>query len=192
MTLDTTLKLPSYESFSQAISSLDLPISSSGLHGVMCGYLSTGASRSAETYVRALMAQQHDDGTRTAARALFNLLAITEQQMTQQQYEFEILLPDEHQRLIDRAKAFSEWCEGYSQGAMMGGIDEHEFEDEETKEAYEHILEFANLDYEAIDVSHDDERSFMEVCEYTRIAVMHIHTDLQLNPILADDNMDSH
>lgn len=189
---ETTLQLPAYETFSNAIAILNLPLSGSRLHGVMCGYLSAGAFKDGETYIKALMTQQHDERTRVAARALFNLFAITEQQMAQQHYEFELLLPDDHESLIDRAHAFSEWCDGYTQGITMAGIEEHEFEDEETKEALQHILEFASLDYEAIEVSHDDERSFMEVCEYTRVAVMHIYTDLQVNPILSNDDEIAH
>lgn len=190
MTLTSALKLPSYEIFSNTISTLNLPLSSSGLHGVMCGYLSAGAFKDGEVYMRALMTQQHDENTRAAARAIFNLFAVTEQQMTQQQYEFELLLPDDQQPLFDRAKAFSEWCNGYAQGSTLAGIDHDDLEDEETKEALEHILEFANLDYEAVDVSDEDERSFMEVCEYTRVAVMHIYTDLKMNCI--HEGVDSH
>jgi len=189
---DATLQLPLYHIFTDTITTLNLPISSSGLHGIMCGYLSAGANIDGETYIRALMAQQRDEGTREAARALFNLYTITEQQITHQDYEFEMLLPDEHETLNDRAKAFTEWCEGYTQGLAMLGIQHHEFDDEETKEAFQHIQEFANLDYEAIEVTQDDERSFMEVCEYTRIAVMHIYTDLRVNPLLPNNDEVAH
>lgn len=181
MALETALKLPAHDAFSDAISALKLPLSSSRLHGMICSYLSAGAIKDGESYVRALLTHQHDDHTRAAARALFNLFAITEQQMTQADYEFELFMPDEHEPLAKRAKAFSDWCDGYTQGLNMLGFEQSEFEDEETREALQHLLEFATLDYETVEVSEEDEQAFMEVCEYARVAVMHIYTDFQIN-----------
>ncbi len=181
MALETTVKLPDYDTFSDVISALKLPLSSSRLHGMMCGYLSAGALKDGESYVRALLSHHHDDETRDAARALFSLFTITEQQMTQSNYEFELFIPQEHEPLAKRAKGFSEWCDGYTQGLVMLGIEQSEFDDEETREAIQHLLEFATLDYETVDVSEEDEQAFMEVCEYARVAVMHIYTDFQMN-----------
>jgi uncharacterized protein len=193
MAFEANLKLPTYKNFSDDISTLNLSVSSSNLHGVICGYLCAGAIRGGDAYIRALMAAHpKNETTRTAALALFNLFAITEQQMNRQICEFELLLPDEQEPLDLRAKAFSEWCEGYMQGAALVGLEQHDFENEETKEALQHISEFANLDYQTIEISEEDERSFMEVCEYTRVAVMHIHTDLQLNPLISSESIDTH
>jgi yecA family protein len=179
--MTTPAALPRYDVFTQTIAVLGLPISSSELHGVMSAYVSTGALKAGEQYIRALMLNQHDEMTRAAAMALFNLFATTEQQIAHHGFGFELLLPDDQEDLVARAKAFSEWCVGYMQGIRMAGVDFDQFHDEDTQEAFQHIEEFSELDYESIDVTSEDERSLMEVCEYTRVAVLHIFNDLNLN-----------
>lgn len=176
-----SLELPCYETFSDTIAPLELPLSSSELHGVMCGYLSAGASTAGGVYLRALMVNRHDDITRAATLALFNLYTVTEQQIMHEGFVFELFLPDDDEDLALRAKAFSQWCEGYTQGITMAGVDYHQFHDEDTQEALQHITEFAELDYQSIEVGSDDERSLMEVYEYTRVSVLHIFNDLNLN-----------
>lgn len=178
-----SLELPCYETFANVIAPLGLALSSSELHGVMCGYLSAGASKDGEIYLRALMANRKDGVTRAATLALFNLYAVTEQQITHQGFVFELFLPDENEDLTIRAKAFSQWCEGYTHGITMAGVDYHQFDDEETQESLQHISEFAELDYQSIEVDSEDEKSLMEVYEYTRVAVLHIFNDLNLSRV---------
>jgi yecA family protein len=178
---ENSLQLPNYETFSHSIANLGLPISSSELHGVLCGYLAAGASHDGETYIRALMTNKNAGMTRDAALALFNLYTTTQQQMTHQGFEFQLFLPEDTEELIERAEAFSEWCEGFSQGITMAGIHLDDLHDEETQEALQHITEFAELDYQSIQIDAEDEQSLLEVCEYARVAVMHIYSDLNTN-----------
>lgn len=172
-------KLPDYLNFSHAIATLNLPISCAELHGVLCGYLAANGHREGETYLRALLAKRDKDNTRQAALALFDVLTISQQQITQMGFEFELMLPDDEVALGVRAQAFSEWCEGFTQGLTVAGIELDKIDNEETQDAIQHITEFAQLDYEALQVNEADERALSEVIEYTRMAVLSIHADLQ-------------
>lgn len=53
------------------------------------------------------------------------------------------------------------------------------FADEEDQEALQHIIEFAQLDCDLLDVDEEDEQALMEVSEYTRMAVLRLHNDLK-------------
>lgn len=174
-------QLPSYQDFLDAINQLDLPISGSELHGMMCGYLVTGSTLAGENYIRALLTKKDETATRAAALMLFNTYAISQQQMLQMGFEFQLLLPDDQQPLIYRAQAFSEWCEGFTQGLTLSGLDYQRLEDEEMQEAIQHIIDFGQLDYESLRVDEEDERALMEVTEYTRAAVLHIHAGVMLS-----------
>ncbi len=93
-----------------------------------------------------------------------------------------MLLPeDERSTLVERAKAFSEWCEGFTQGLALAGVSSREIEEEEAQEALQHLTEFAELDYESLDVDEEDEHALMEVSEYTRMAVIRLHNDLMMH-----------
>lgn len=178
-TTDTSITLPSYQQFSDTLALIALPISASELHGVLCGYLAAGVPTKGEMYLRALILNQNDEAGREVALALFHLFTITQQQMTQLGFEFQLFLPEDNQSLSERAQAFSEWCEGFSQGLTLSSVDYHQIEDEETQDAIQHMIDFAQLDYEALSIDETDEQALMEITEYARMAVLHIHTGLQ-------------
>lgn len=178
-TPNTPLHLPDYDRFVESISILSLPISGSELHGVMCGYLCAGATSEGEAYIRALMTHRKDPSLRETALALFGLYAVSQQQMTNVDFGFQLLLPDERASLAERAQAFSEWCEGFTQGITMAGVGYEQLQEEDAQEALQHLTEFAQLDYQALHIDEEDEQALMEVSEYARMAVLHIHDDLQ-------------
>lgn len=175
------LSLPEYEEFVESIIGLSLPISASELHGMMCGYLCAGADSQGEAYLRALLNNKKDEASRTAVLAMFAVYSISQQQIANFDFDFELLLPDDNQPLPDRAQAFSEWCEGFTQGLNLAGVDSDQFYEEEAQEALQHIIEFADLDCDSIDVDEEDERALMEVSEYARLAVLRLHGDLVAN-----------
>lgn len=173
-------QLPDYQVFTETLAALALPISSSELHGMMCGYLCAGASRQGEAYLRALTVNSRkDEAARIAMMAMFSVYALSEQQIATLDFEFHLMLPDDHEPLIQRARAFSEWCEGFTQGMTLAGIRPHQFNEEDSQDTLQHITEFADLDCESLDVDDEDEKALMEVSEYTRMAVLRLYGDLQ-------------
>ena len=179
--LEAPFTLPNYDYFGEIVGILAMPISISELHGIMCGYLCAGADGQGEAYLRTLLENKKDKASRAALLAMFELFSISQQQITNFDFEFHLLIPDDQEPLIERAKAFGEWCGGFGQGLSAAGVDEDQFYDEESQEALQHITEFAELDYASLDVEEDDERALMEVSEYTRMAVIRLHSDLVMN-----------
>ncbi|MBA2650463.1 MAG: UPF0149 family protein [Legionella sp.] len=173
------LQLPDYEDFNESI--IDLNLTGSGLHGRMCGFLCAGADSQGEAYLRALLPNNKDDSSRHILLSLFSVYTITQQYIADFNFEFKLLLPHEDEPLIDRACAFSEWCEGFIQGLNMAGVGPEQFYEEEAQEAVQHITEFAELDTESIEMNEEDEKAFMEVSEYTRMAVLRLHADIIAN-----------
>lgn len=174
-TLNTTLHLPNYHDFMNSIAVLALPISASELHGIMCGYLCAGAASEGEAYLRALMTNKNDAIMRVA---LFGVFAVSQQQMLNFDFEFQLLLPDDDEPLALRARAFSEWCEGFTQGLTLAGVGYEELQEDDAQEALQHLIEFAQLDCHTVSIDEEDERALMEVTEYARMAVLRIHGDL--------------
>ncbi|KTD24637.1 MULTISPECIES: UPF0149 family protein [Legionella] len=176
---NTPTHLPDYQNFSHTILALELPFSGSELHGMMCGYLCAGAASEGDAYLRALTSSKKDKSTRAAALAIFEVYTISQQQLGNFDFGFELLLPDENEPLIDRAQAFSEWCEGFTQSMAIAGISVEQFQEEESQEALHHLQEFAQLDYESLEVEEEDEKALMEVSEYARMAVLRLYGDLK-------------
>lgn len=178
---NSRLHLPEYDDFNESIAVLALDISGSQLHGMMCGYLCAGADSQGEAYISALLNNKKDEASRSAILAMSAVFSISQQQISNFDFEFELLLPDENESLIDRAQAFSEWCEGFTQGLNLAGVGLDQFYEEEAQEALQHIIEFADLDCGSIDIDEEDESALMEVSEYARMAVLRLHGDLVMH-----------
>ena len=191
-TSNAPLHLPDYHTFLESIAILGLPISGSELHGVMCGYLCAGANNEGEAYLRALMSNKKDAGLRGAALALFGLYAVSQQQIAGFNFEFQLLLPDDQDPLVDRAQAFSEWCEGFLQGITMAGVSYDDLEEDDAQEALQHLTEFAQLDYHTLQIDEEDEHALMEVSEYARMAVLHVFLDLQASNLKKGSSETAH
>jgi len=174
-------QLPNYTSFCDQIDILELPISSSELHGVMCGYLCAGASPAGEAYLRTLTINKRGDSARIAAQALFNVYTVSQQKMDEDNFSFEFLLPDDEQSISIRAQAFSEWCKGFTQSMLLVGVHPEQLFDEESQDAFVHLEEFSELDYESLQVNEEDEKALVEVSEYARMAVLRLYWDIKMN-----------
>ncbi len=190
--IDDSLHLPDYQIFIDSIAILALPFSGSELHGIMCGYLASGAAREGIAYLRTLIPNLNDASTRPATLAIFEVYTVSQQQIEGLGFEFQLLLVDEQESMERRAQSFSDWCEGFTQGIRMAGVDYNELEDDDTQDALLHITEFSNMDYQALQIEEEDERALTEITEYTRMAVLHIHSDLQTNRPNQDDGETAH
>ena len=186
------LSLPDYDGFVDVLSYLSLPASASSLHGMMCGYLCAGADSQGEAYIRALLNNKKDEESRNAALAMFEVFSISQQQISNFDFEFEMMLPDDQDSLHERALAFSEWCEGFIQALTLTGVSMDEFYEEDAQDAMQHMIEFAELDCDTLDVDEEDERALMEVSEYARMAVIRLHGDLKLNEKERGDSDTTH
>lgn len=180
-TADSSWHLPDYHNFINSIAVLDLPMSASELHGVICGYLCAGATSAGEAYLRALMPKTNDSTARAAALALFEVYSVSQQQIANFDFSFQLLLPDDDEPLAERAKAFGECCEGFIQGMTLAGLNCDQLHEEESQEAWQHLSEFAKLDYHSLHIDEEDERALMEVSEYARMAMLRIYSELQIN-----------
>lgn len=67
-----------------------------------------------------------------------------------------------------------------------------QFYEEESQDALQHLMEFAELDCETLEVGEEDERALMEVSEYTRMAVLRLHSDLVLHERELGDSGTTH
>lgn len=170
------LSLPDYSDVSDLMAVLALPMSISALHGQLCAFLCIGAENKGEAYLQTLIRQPKNEATRAAILALFHLFSVSQQQMVNSDFSFNLLLPDDSADIEERVYAFSEWCEGFVKGLDICDLAQITL-DEEAEEAIGHIREFSEVDYETLDISEEDEKALMEISEYTRIAVLKLHTD---------------
>jgi uncharacterized protein YgfB (UPF0149 family) len=186
------LHLPEYQSFMTSMAVLDLDMSGSELHGMMCAYLCAGADSLGHSYIHALLHNKTDKASRDAALEMYTVFSVSQQHIANFDFEFAMLLPNEDDSLFDRAKAFSEWCRGFTRTLAVLGFGLDQVDEEEAQDILQHLLEFAELDYEFLDSDEGDEKALMEVSEYVRMAVIRLHTDLVRNKTEGSDPETTH
>lgn len=183
--------LPTWPTVIDSLALLPLTISASTLHGQLCGLLCAEAMDKAESYIMALVGSQKNDNARIALKVLFSMYSISQQQILDEDFSFQLMLPEDHELLFDRAQAFTEWCTGFVQGLEMADIAENAFE-EDAQETLQHIREFAEMDCASLDISEEDEKAFMQVSEYTRMAVLRLHNDLVAHKKISEKAKHAH
>ncbi len=168
----------SYEHLSDELVSLELPIDVSELHGILTGCLVFGGQFQAENYLRSLLVNKTGAAYRQANNALFALISVTHTWLVNFGFEFKLILPSTED-LLTRVAGFNRWCQGFLEGFDMGGINIDDIESEDVLEILQHIDEFSQMNAEDFEYEDDeDEKAFLEITEYVRLAVLQILCDL--------------
>lgn len=180
MTIDHSTELPGYWEVADCLAVAALPMSPSQLHGRLCGYIAAANKADGfawlETLLRAKQAQ--DEAPMEARDTFLNLYRYSFSHITQMDFSFALLLPIEDESIEERAAALGEWCHGFIQGLQMLGIEIDTAQTEELRDALFHIEEISRLDYDNLSITEEDERCFVEVYEYVRMAVLSLYAEL--------------
>ncbi len=174
-----TPKMPPYERFDQLLTSIELDVGGSEMHGVICGLLCAGHSDAHVTWFEELFENRSSDDllVREARQLLGQLYQVTRNQLRGDDLGFMLYLPNDHCLLPERARRLTDWCQGFLYGLGLAGISENQFPGD-TQEAIGDITEIARLDHEHIDSEEEAEAAFIEVEEFLRVAVLLIWEEL--------------
>ncbi|MDE5031981.1 YecA family protein, partial [Francisella tularensis] len=71
-----------------------------------------------------------------------------------------------------RAEALTDWIRGFLSGVGLFGLDFENSKDQEIKEAISDLMKISNMDYEALGEDESSEEDFIELLEYTKVAVL--------------------
>ena len=111
---------------------------------------------------------------------LTQLHGTTKENLDSPDLSFQLLLPDESSGLADRARAITEWCQGFLYGFGISAKKSEGRLSQDASDAIEDIGEFTRLDFGVIDEDSDAE-ALTELEEYLRVCVMVIYQDMQHN-----------
>ena len=150
----------------------DAELSAAQAHGMATGMLCVNEQTQssewlAELFLHAIPATGEDQTT------LVYLFEETQRLLASDEFEFDLLLPDDEALLSEQVEALTFWCQGF----LLGVGFTHASSDwsKETTEILKDIVEFTKLDTEA--EGEEDESDFMEIAEYLRSAVLLLRSD---------------
>ncbi|MBW9265324.1 MAG: UPF0149 family protein [Candidatus Thiodiazotropha sp. (ex. Lucinisca nassula)] len=172
-------QMPDYSRLVGALSSIGLDLGASEIHGVICGLVCAGTIQSHIDWMTALFEDwpQEDLLAREAREMIGELYYISRDQIGNDDLTFMPYLPDDTQPITARAKALSEWCEGYLYGLGMSGITDQQLEGD-AREALQDITHFTRLDYELLESGEATEQAYAELQEFLKVVTLLIWGDL--------------
>lgn len=175
---ESTHALPDFDQLTDDLSTLDLDIDVSHLHGLITGLIVAGASEQAENFLRTLIMNKTGPAYHQSTNALFSIYTITHTWLNNFGFEFEMLLPEIDMSLPDRITAFANWCLGFLEGLQMSGLSLDDFDNEDDIEILQHFEDFSEMDIDDLEFDNEDEKAYLDVTDYARLAVLQLFCDL--------------
>jgi len=171
---------PSFEDVSEALKVMQALTTASEAHGLLCALFSFGAEVKFTAWSDSLMTKSIEEGDLVASSALQTMKKLydyTKSQFDEKGLTFDLFIPEDDEPLTYRAEALTCWIKGFLSGVGLFGLDFENSKDTEVKEAINDLMQISYMDYEALGSDEGCEDDFMELLEYTRVAVLLIDSE---------------
>ena len=165
----------SYQQVHDAVTNHHTQISAAEAHGILTGMLCVHGNADGRQWLAVLFDADELPDSGTDKDLLLDLCEQTRQALRDDDFAFELLLPDDDADLSERALALGEWCQGFLYGVGYQTADAEW--PGESGEVLRDLLEIARLDADADGEA--DEAAFMEINEFVRIAVQMIQGEFK-------------
>lgn len=152
------------------------------LHGMVVGCICTQGPAGRDMWVSQAMGFMdllEGEGGGELDVAMENFFDINLSHLTGENYQLQLLLPDDALPLSDRVDALAKWSQGFLHGiALGGGEGVGEKLDDESKDALRDIAQIAQASPQVDSDSNANEVRYAELVEYVRLAVFHLFSQL--------------
>ncbi|HFD12043.1 MAG TPA: YecA family protein [Crenotrichaceae bacterium] len=160
-----------YEDIEVLMQSADNFESPSEIHGMMTGFLCAKPDLPFTHWLSEIDFSFNQASDRELLEQLYHQIA---EILVRNEYDFDLLLPDDDSPSDLRAIALSHWVQGFLYGLGYRG-DEQDWPGE-TQSILLDLTKIGQLDPQ-VDTE-EDEQALMEVTEYVRVSVLLIHAEL--------------
>lgn len=167
-------EFPRYDAVEQALETLQHAAPPAELHGLMCAMISGGQQIDGGMLINPLLGETiaGDPATAEARTVLLSLYEASSHKLQDFEFDFQLLLPEDDLPLSVRAEAISHWCQGYLTGLNLLGIERNRVASEDARDALQRFLNIATLDYDNANVDEEEEKAFIDIIEYVRLATL--------------------
>ncbi len=179
MSDQTTLDFSSVQAI---FTSEDVKIHAAEVHGVLTGLISAGYLYEDADYLIVLNDMLNNgEGFPTSVKlTLKSVFSDIWQNIIDDSYSFQMMLPDDDDTIIERANGLSHWVQGFNLGFGLQQKNTSNLS-EEVQEVLTDFVEIANLSNE-MEEDEDTEQAYYEIAEYVRISALLCFTELGVPP----------
>jgi len=175
------LRVPTFDELDQTLAQYGDEVSPVEIHAVLVGFQCGGAP----LFDDALASTMQDFFGVDVYMApelpslLSQLSAGIEASLQQDDFTFMPMLPEEGD-FEEQVSLFSRWCESFING-FSATCPEEEQLSEDIEGVLDDMMTFSRM-REEVDLSEQDEESFIELVEYVKVAILTLYTELVLVP----------
>ncbi|GAB4222201.1 MAG: YecA family protein [Francisella sp.] len=174
------IEKPSFEDVNEALKIMHALGSAPESHGLLCALFCFGAEVKFTAWSDSLMTKSIDEGdivAKSALKTMKKLYDYTRSQFNDKSLNFDIFIPSDDEPLSYRAESLTNWIKGFLSGVGLFGFDFENSQYEEVKEAIDDLMKISYMDYSALDENESYEEDFMELVEFTKVAVLLIGSE---------------
>lgn len=168
---------PLYEDIQEIVLNHHASASAAETHGILAGLLCVDGRLDCGQWLNAVLGNDASGLNPDERTALDSLCDRTREQLDAFDFSFQLLLPDDDQPLHDRARALSEWCQGFlfGLGYKLGDSDWPG----ECSEVLNDFVQLSRLDPD--DTDETDEEAYAELTEFVRAGVQLVRSEFEQN-----------
>ena len=175
-----------YDEINDALKRISVEQDAAEVHGALCGLFCTVNGLTTDYWLDHTLtnAPEEDamiiDALNSESRSLLTqLFNGTEKQLSGHDFDFQLFLPDDHSGLYARVEALSNWCQGFLFGLSQGGLTDPDGLPGELPEIVKDFVEISRAESYELDDDTQDEKDFMELVEFVRVAVQLFVDEMQ-------------
>lgn len=171
-------KLPAYRWLVDQWECYDCLTLPAVIHGYLCGIFS-GKPRGAQAKEQLIREIALDEGlsSESAQTIVMQLAEMTEKQLADDGFAFQLCLPSDEEALSCRVLALSSWCQAFLTGLGITGVRQDDVDNRDIQSALGDIYQLTQVDAEGAMSDEDSEKNFTELVEYLRVSTLLIHLE---------------
>lgn len=175
-----------YDEINDALKRINVEQDGAEVHGTLCGLFCTVNGLTAPFWLDNTLTETPEEDAYTvdalaseSHSILTQLFTVTEKQLSAEGFAFELFLPDDNSGLYTRVEALSHWCQGFLFGLSQGGLTDPEGLPGELSDIVKDIVEISRAESYELDDDQQDEKDFMELVEFVRVAIQLFVDEMQ-------------
>ncbi len=168
-----------YEQLTELFRIEHLDETAADVHGMLCGRIAGGQHLEGTGFKQAMLESLgcEEEIIDNLLEPLLDLYRYSSARFNDGLLAFQPLLPADDAELASRVSALGEWCQGFISGLGDSGLSNETPISDEVAATLEDFMAITQAGFDD-DVAEEDERDFMELTEYVRVAVMLVHAEL--------------
>jgi len=165
---ETTL---SYEAIDDELMRLDAVAEASEAHGTLCGMICISGKGDIKNWLTHVLEDQNSDKfpSSESESILVSLHNRTVAELTEQNYQLELLIHSDDDPLGVRIDDLCNWCQGFLYGLSLAGLTDIKKLPTEASEILQDMMDISKAGYDSEEDEEENEAAFAEIVEYLRI-----------------------